>query len=133
MIFVLLRRSYRYFGRKEKAGPALPRVTRPDPKPEQALWGAPAELARWQVEMHETARDLKSELDSKLSLVQTLVAQARHESQRLEGAILQARQLGLPTGRDTLDIIESLAAELSDDVPRELPGSPEQRRRVGWE
>ena len=33
----------------------------------------PAELMRWQVEMHETARDLKAELDSKMVALKTTI------------------------------------------------------------
>lgn len=130
MIFILLRRSYRYFGRREKAGPALPRMSRPDARNDEPLRGAPPELARWQVEMHETARELKGEIDSKLSLLQTLVGQARKESQRLEANLERARQLGHTTGRDTLDTIEALASELADEMATALPGSTDQRELV---
>ena len=42
----------------------------------------PVELIRWQVEMHETARSLKAELDTKMGLLQQLIRIA--ESKRLE-------------------------------------------------
>jgi hypothetical protein len=58
---------------------------------------APREVVRWQVEMHETARDLKAELDSKISVLQTLVGMAREERQRLEETMHQAAQMGLPS------------------------------------
>jgi flagellar biosynthesis/type III secretory pathway M-ring protein FliF/YscJ len=63
----------------EYAPPAKPRA--PQSLPTQ---DAPAELLRWQVQMHETARDLKAELDSKMSALQALVRMARQECQRLE-------------------------------------------------
>lgn len=131
MIFILLRRSYKYFGRREKAGPAMPKMTRPDAKIDQPLRDAPPELARWQVEMHETARELKAEIDSKLCVLQILVGQARHESQRLEANLERARQLGHAiAGRDTLDTIEELASELADETSHELPGNSDQRSHV---
>ena len=43
--------------------------------------------------MHETARELKGELDSKLSALQALVLIARQESQRLEAAIKTAEAM----------------------------------------
>jgi DNA-directed RNA polymerase specialized sigma24 family protein len=48
---------------------------------------APVDFLRWQVEMHETARTLKGELDSKLAALQALVIMARQESERLEAAL----------------------------------------------
>jgi hypothetical protein len=52
---------------------------------ESALADAPPEVLRWQVEMHETARDLKAELDSKLSAIQALVAMARDNAAAASG------------------------------------------------
>jgi hypothetical protein len=57
------------------------------------LVDAPAEFTRWQVEMHETARDLKAELDSKIGVLQALVAMARKETQRLESLMHEAREV----------------------------------------
>jgi DNA-binding NarL/FixJ family response regulator len=70
---------------------------------------APIEMLRWQVEMHETARALKGELDSKLAALQALVLMAGQESERLETAIKKAESLDLAAPRDTLARIEGLA------------------------
>jgi len=75
----------------------------------QPLADAPSELLRWQIEMHDTARELKGQLDCKLSALQTLVALARRESDRLEAAIRRAERLNLEIPRDTLARIENLA------------------------
>lgn len=83
-----------------------------------ALADAPPDLLRWQVELHETARDLKAELDSKLSAMQTLVAMARQERALLTTSIEQARAAGIePTG-GTLAAIEGLG----DPAALEDPG-----------
>jgi hypothetical protein len=73
-----------------------------------ALADAPPELLRWQVEMHETARDLKAELDSKLAALQALVALAREERTLLEATISRLGRDEFDQPRGTLAAIESL-------------------------
>jgi hypothetical protein len=62
-----------------------------------AAGGLPDEAARWEVEMHETARRLSAQLDAKLSLLQTLIADAERAAARLEEALNRARP-ALPPG-----------------------------------
>ncbi len=87
LIFLLMRRSFRYYGwgrRKTKADqPYLVQSTRPVHE-SRTLSTAPPDVLRWHVEMHETARELKAELDSKMRLLQLLIGQAREEAERLE-------------------------------------------------
>ncbi len=87
LIYLLLRRSYRYYGgrfrRSKKDEPYLVHMPRPG-HAQRSLSTAPPEVLRWQVEMHEFVRDLKGELDSKMRLLQALVIQARQEADRLE-------------------------------------------------
>lgn len=94
--FILLRgtRAYLARARADKTSPGTIRaeLTRMETK-ETAL--PPKELLRWQVEMHETARDLKAEIDTKLAALQALTIAARQESQRLEAAIDKAEALGI--------------------------------------
>lgn len=90
---------------------------------DSALADAPAEVLRWQVEMHETARDLKAEIDSKLSALQALVVLARQEAERLEAAIRRAADGGIggdDAPRDTLAAIERLADPAALDDPDKL-------------
>ncbi|MFO7907455.1 MAG: hypothetical protein ACQESR_13645 [Planctomycetota bacterium] len=51
---------------------------------QRSLSSTPPDVLRWQVEMHETARELKAELDSKMRVLQLLIGQARQEADRLE-------------------------------------------------
>jgi hypothetical protein len=51
----------------------------------------PVEMMRWEVEMHDTARELKAELDTKMVALQTLIRSAREEQQRLAKLIATAR------------------------------------------
>jgi hypothetical protein len=131
--FVILRASWRRQN-PAKAGCVSPA----DSSRERGLADAPAALLRWQVEMHETARDLKAELDSKLSALQTLVALARQERALLEKALsrLQARdgqhargtladieELGDPAALDDAERLAEVAARVSkfaDELPPDL-------------
>ncbi len=56
------------------------------------LVGAPKDVSRWQVEMHDLARDLSAQMDSKMSALQHLIRQAADESERLERALNEAKQ-----------------------------------------
>ena len=53
----------------------------------------PAMLTQWEVQMHETARELSGQLDSKISILQHLIAAAAHEAQRLEDAVAAVREV----------------------------------------
>jgi hypothetical protein len=46
----------------------------------------PDDLASWEVDMHETARALSARLDSKMSALQALIADADRAAERLERA-----------------------------------------------
>ena len=74
---------------------------------DRASLDAPPEVARWQLEMHETARELKAEIDSKLLALQALVNVAREEREKLEAAIAQANvaQTQRMSGKDVADNI----------------------------
>ncbi len=49
--------------------------------------GLPDDLARWEVEMQETARQVSAQLDTKFSLLQSLIAEADRAAARLEDAL----------------------------------------------
>ncbi|MEX2174391.1 MAG: hypothetical protein WD872_08515 [Pirellulaceae bacterium] len=53
----------------------------------------PRELDRWHVEMHDAARELRAEIDTKLAALQAVTIAARHERERLEATIAQATQV----------------------------------------
>jgi hypothetical protein len=52
----------------------------------------PDEFTRWEVQMHDTARELKAELDSKMVALQVLIRQAEQECQRLEKLLGETRK-----------------------------------------
>lgn len=87
LVLILLRRTYRHYGRRRTTGKKtashLQQASRQRSE-ERSLSDAPPDVLRWHVEMHETARELKAELDSKMRVLQLLIGQARHEADRLE-------------------------------------------------
>lgn len=58
--------------------------------------GAPAEVLRWQVELHDLARELKAELDSKLLAVRAMTNSYDQATRRLAEMIRLAEQVKLP-------------------------------------
>lgn len=86
---LLLVRGHRLWraSRRENALPvptpaALARRTRP-------LADAPPDVVRWQVEMHELAREISARIDSKLVLCQQLLIQTDERIARLELLLAQ--------------------------------------------
>lgn len=117
LIFLLLRRSRRYIEKTKTQKPGSRRKL-DDARQATPLLDAPPEILRWHVEMHETTRHLKAELDSKMSALQAITRIASEESARLEAAIARAEQLGISTCADTLATIEGRDA--GDDSGRGL-------------
>jgi hypothetical protein len=116
LISILLRRYYRYFGKRKPDDRPVVRTTRRQADPQQPLLDAPPNVLRWQVEMHETARDLKAELDTKMVALQQLIRMAEAQTSRLEAAIARAERLGISPCRDTLAELERVTAELAEEV-----------------
>ncbi|MBC8353643.1 MAG: hypothetical protein H8E66_16720 [Planctomycetes bacterium] len=122
LLFRRLRRYQRKTRKEQRSGnrSSASRQKLDEARAATPLLDAPPELLRWQVELHETARDLKAELDSKLSLLQATIRLASEESLRLETAIARAEQLGISPCPDALATIEALNegdTSVSDDLP----------------
>ena len=96
MIFLLMRNlsrrsSGKSIGRQLKE--SANHFKTKEPRKDGRLLDAPAQVGRWQVEMHETARDLKAELDSKILILQSVIKTARQEIDRLETVIKSSRTI----------------------------------------
>ena len=139
LVAILLRNFYRYRNRLKRSegrqmSAAARRAAKTPPNVEQPLMDAPPEILRWQVEMHETARVLKAELDSKMGALQALSRIAREEAQRLEAAIERAEKTGLsvPLGAPPSENDAGGGISERPPMPRiadaNLPG--EDRRRL---
>ncbi len=103
LIMILLRRFYRYYGRrrpaKKTAEPYLAHAPRPADGT-RSLSNASPDVLSWQVELHETGREMKAELDSKMRVLQLLIGQARSEADRLEQILTRLESIdALPEAR----------------------------------
>jgi len=90
VIAILLLRSHRHFSRRSYEQPTIVRTPRPQPSEQAHHLDSPDELGRWEVQMHDIARDLSAQLDSKMSALQHLVQEADRASARLEAALRAA-------------------------------------------
>ncbi|NLS96360.1 MAG: hypothetical protein GXX96_29840 [Planctomycetaceae bacterium] len=93
LTLTMLLRLYRYQARnRRQTSCRLPaRHVQPDPRGLRA--GAPDSVVQWEVEMHQLARDLKGEIDSKMVALGHLIRDADRAAGRLEKAIDAARQV----------------------------------------
>lgn len=58
--------------------------------------GAPTEVLKWQIELHDLGRELKAELDSKLVAVRSMSVAYDQAARRLAELIRMAEQVKLP-------------------------------------
>ena len=94
LVFFLLWRSYIRFGRRTRGGegPPIAKQARPKHAWDGAKQDADARFSQQQVELHELSRDLMGQLDSKMMLLQALIAQSDERIARLEGLLDANRQ-----------------------------------------
>jgi hypothetical protein len=93
--FILMSRTSRYFNRQRQENPTWSPASRPrlggSPTANKTTSGrhldAAPEMERWEVDMRETARELKAQLDSKMSALQALIAAGDRAASRLEAAL----------------------------------------------
>ena len=90
--WLLLRGSRARWARSQRAtaDPQQVRRSVAEPTRDAALSDAPPEVLRWHVELHDTARDLKAEIDTKLAALNALTRLAREEADRLERLLKEA-------------------------------------------
>jgi hypothetical protein len=92
-IVILLRRSYRYFGRRSKDNRPVVHVPRADQAARGTARDAEAQWLSEEVRMHETARELSARLDSKISILEYLTGMAQQQIERLETLLDKAQQI----------------------------------------
>ena len=117
--FLALRGNWFRQRRSEQADPD-PTSIREACAPKQREPGhhAPNDLLRWQVEMHETARDVKAEIDTKILALQALITLANEHAERLEMLLSRADKNGCSqeppfvSGREILSRIEFASGNL---------------------
>lgn len=92
LTWLLLRKTFRRMGKRTKSGsgPYLEKQPRPTHVWDGAKEDATARFNRQQVELHDLARDLNGQLDSKLVILRELVAQSETQIERLETLLEEA-------------------------------------------
>jgi hypothetical protein len=85
VIIILLVRSKRYF--RQVTNYQVP-AARPPRKsqPPKAISTPASDFEKWEVEMHDLARDLMGQLDSKIRVLELLIRQADEATERLKAA-----------------------------------------------
>ncbi len=133
VIFILLVRSKRYFRQVTQYQLPAPRPARKMETP-KTVSAPPRDLEKWEVQMHDLARDLMGQLDSKIRVLELLIRQADDAAARLEAAA--AKTGGAPLRRIARDAIEPPAAPMplstndaiSPRAPRAARNSGEARK-----
>jgi len=120
-IALLLWRSHRYLARQRNSGSPGRHAARRTPHPPALPLDAPDELARWEVRMHETARDLSGQLDSKMGALGRLIREADRAAARLEAALEAASDPAKPPS--AADVTSRPPAESGDAIDP-LPPQP---------
>ena len=119
---MLLIRIRRYMRRQKKSQSVIVRTDRPKSGERGHHLGLPAEAMNWEVEMHQTARDLSAQIDGKMSALGHLIREADRASARLETALEAAGgHVQPPTQAESLE-----ASATTDSHPNSTPadGSP---------
>lgn len=86
---MMLRRSHRQLLSRERPSTALS-TPGPARRERGQLQDAPREFVDWEVKMHDLGRELSAQLDSKMSALQQLIADADRAAARLESALSSA-------------------------------------------
>lgn len=120
LIVVLLVRSRRYFRQVTQY-----QIPRPDasstPRGPHPATMPPREFEKWEVAMHDLARDLSGQLDSKIRILELLIREADKVAGRLESTLARARA-NVESPRET---VRSTAAPANGKKPGErAPQSP---------
>lgn len=94
LTWVLLKRSYRYFGSRSRRGNSAPlqKVPRPAGVWDGAQRDSLAQVERQKVEMHEMTRDLNGQLSSKIIILEKLIADSQRQIDQLESLLEKAEQ-----------------------------------------
>lgn len=87
---VLLRRTSRRLGKRKKNDPFLEKAPRFEPQHGGGAKLPPPEMARWEGEMCDIARDTSARLDSKMHALAELIRRADAAAARLEADLKKA-------------------------------------------
>ena len=97
LTIILLRKSYRHLRRPKRKKMKATIASLKKQSTTTNSMDAPADVAQWEVHLHEVTRELYAQLDNKMIALSHLIRQAKEEC-------------------DKLDAKTSLAQEVSDDA-----------------
>jgi hypothetical protein len=91
LTFILMKRSYRYFSRPRRKRNDKPIELQPRPKGpwDGVQHDAMAHVERQKVEMFEMSRDLNGQLNSKIIVLEKLIADSQRQITRMEALLAQ--------------------------------------------
>ena len=116
--WMLLGRASRYY-RAQRSVMPVTSSTKRAPAPEPALTHAPRDHERWEVRMHDLARELSAQLDSKTSALIQLVNQAERRIAELEALLEQSTSAG--ESHVSLDLTSSVGTQAEGlSIPAEV-------------
>jgi hypothetical protein len=118
----LLMRASRHLARQHRDVALSDLRTSAAPQSDGAA-GKPDEASRWTVEMHETARILAAQLDSKMSALAALVTEADRAAAQLEVALAKTSASPRPSGTQAESLRADARATPRDQVTRTTEGS----------
>jgi hypothetical protein len=100
LTFVLLKRTARRVGgRRKKSAPPLEHLPRPQNAWDGSQRDAQSQLDRQKVEIYEMARELSGQLNTKILVLEKLIADGQQQIDRLESLLERQEERSL-TGAD---------------------------------
>ena len=118
VVVLMLLRSQRSLSRRSSPRPPLAPAPRKEPSRPPRHSGAPAATGNWEVQMHEVARELSAQLDSKMGLLEQLIREADRAASRLETVLAANGRETAPAARPPVASLPSVASA------RDVPGPP---------
>jgi hypothetical protein len=126
---ILLVRSKRYFRQVTQYQVPKPHATA-KPSPAKIAAAASRETEKWEASMHDLARDLSGQLDSKIRVLELLIREASEAAVRLETAVKAAGGKGQGTGgKGQRPGADRVTASAEMNRPDELIPPPQPRVR----
>ena len=102
LLSILLRRSYRYFGRQSKSRviTGLEHLPRPKSQWEGVYHDVDATIDRHEVEMAEMVRDMTGQLNTKIYVLEQLISESQQQIDRMEELLQEVRIQQSPQEQD---------------------------------
>jgi hypothetical protein len=93
--WALMMRSHRWFRGQPHDQPPVQSYGRRESVARTPSAPLPAEAAKWEIQMHEIARELSARLDSKMGILEHLIREADRAAARLDSAMAAAQRGGV--------------------------------------